>query len=200
MALFLTDDLLKSDKKRKKAPEGTAPAFTSINPTISLQQLLNNLEIVTNYHDIALRSLAAWSTTEFLMDPDTEPAPILIKALSTYNDSWIESGPHPMGPPRRILAKALEQWLHSQLPSDGPFAKYHATLTSPEDLEQRSANLVVAHSEFAHTLLLCQHGTRHSRYSPTGPDNSRTAKSFTMQLLPSQKPVTLPVESAAIPT
>ena len=40
MALFLTDDLLKSDKKRKKAPEGTASALTSIserdNPTISL--------------------------------------------------------------------------------------------------------------------------------------------------------------------
>ena len=43
------------------------------------------------------------------MDPDTEPAPILIKALSTYNETRIESGPHPMGPPRRILAKALGQ-------------------------------------------------------------------------------------------
>ena len=41
-ALFLTDDLLKSDKKRKKVPEGTASALTSIserdNPTISLEQ------------------------------------------------------------------------------------------------------------------------------------------------------------------
>ena len=49
-----------------------------------------------------------------------------------------------MGPPRRILAKGLGQWLHSQLPSDGPFSKYHATLTNPEDLEQRSVNLLVA--------------------------------------------------------
>ena len=78
------------------------------------------------------------------MDPDTEPAPILIKALSTYNEIRIESGPHPMGLPRRILAKALGQWLLSQLPSDGLFAKYHATLTNPEDLEQRSVNLLVA--------------------------------------------------------
>ena len=84
------------------------------------------LEIVTNYHEIALRSLEAWSTTAFLMDPDTEPAPILIKALSTYNtysETRIESGPHPMGPPRRILAKALVQCLHSQLPSDGLFER-----------------------------------------------------------------------------
>ena len=141
--LFLTDD-----QKRKKAPEGTASALTSISerdePTISLEQRLKDLEIVTNYHDIALRSLEAWSTTAFLMDPDTEPAPILIKALSTYNETRIESGPHPMGPPRRILAKAPGQWLHSQLPSDGPFAKYHATLTNPEDLEQRSVHLLVA--------------------------------------------------------
>ena len=49
-----------------------------------------------------------------------------------------------MGPPRRILAKALGQWLHSQLPPDGPFAKYHASLSNPEDLEQRSVNLLVA--------------------------------------------------------
>ena len=114
------------------------PALTSIcerdNPTTSLEQRLKDLEIVTNYHDIALRSLEAWSTTAFLMDPDTEPAPILIKALSTYNEIRIESGPHPMGPPRRILAKALKQWLHSQLPPDGPFAKYHA----------RSVDLLVA--------------------------------------------------------
>ena len=148
MALFLTDDLLKSDKKRKKAPEGTASTLTSIsdrdNPTISLEQRLMDLEIVTNHHDIALRSVEAWSTTTFLMDPDTEPAPILIKALSTYNETRIESGPHPMGPPRRILAKALGQWLHSQLPSDGPFAKYHATLTNPKHLEQRSVNLFKA--------------------------------------------------------
>ena len=130
MALFLTDDLLKSDKKRKKASEGTAPALTSIserdNPTIRLEQRLKDLEIVTNYHDIALRSLEAWSTTAFLMDPDTEPASILIKALSTYNtysETRIESGPHPMGPPRRILAKALVQCLHSQLPSDGLFER-----------------------------------------------------------------------------
>ena len=113
---------MKSDKKRKKAPEGTA--LTSISerdePTFSLEQRLKDLEIVTNYHDIALRSLDAWSTTSFLVDPDTEPAPILIKALSTYNETRIESGPHPMGPPRRILAKALGQRLHSQLPSDGP--------------------------------------------------------------------------------
>ena len=148
MALFLTDDLLKSDKKRKKAPEETTSALTSISerdePTISLEQRLKDLEIVTNYHDLALRSLEAWSTTAFLMDPDTEPAPTLIKALSTYNETRIESGPHPMGPPRRILAKALGQWLHSQLPSDGPFAKYHAALTNAEDLEHRSVNLLVA--------------------------------------------------------
>ena len=110
MALFLTDDLLKSDKKRKKAPEVTAPTLTSIserdNPTISLEQRLKDLDIVTNYQDIALRSLAAWSTTAFLMDPDTEPAPKLIKALSTYNETRIESGPHLMGSSRRILAKA----------------------------------------------------------------------------------------------
>ena len=93
---------------------------------------------------MALRSLEAWSTIVFLMDPDTEPAPILIKALSTYNEIRIESGLHPMGPPRRILAKALGQWLHSQLPPDGPFAKYHATLSNPEDLEQRSVNFLVA--------------------------------------------------------
>ena len=147
-ALFLTDDLLKSDKKRKKAPEETASALTSISerdePTITLEQRLKDLEIVTNYHNIALRRLEAWSTTAFLMDPDTEPAPILIKALSTYNETRIESGPHQMGPPRLILAKALGQWLHSQLPSDGPFAKYHATLTNPEDQEHRSVNLLVA--------------------------------------------------------
>ena len=148
MALFLTDDLLKSDKKRKKASEGTVPALTSIserdNPTTSMEQRLKDLEIVTNYHDIGLRSLEAWSTTAFLMDPDTEPAPILIKDLSTYNEIRIKSGDHPMGPPRRILAKALGQWLHSQLPPDGPFAKCHATLSNPEDLEQRSVNLLVA--------------------------------------------------------
>ena len=148
MALFLTNDLLKSDKKRKKASERTVPALTSIsepyNPTTSLEQRLKDLEIVTNFHDIALRSPEAWSTTAFLMDPDTEPAPILIKALSTYNEIRIESGPQPMGPPRRILAKALGQWPHSQLPLDGPFAKYHATLSNPEDLEQRSVNLLVA--------------------------------------------------------
>ena len=107
---FLTDDLLKSDKKRKKAPEGTASALTFISerdePTISLEQRPKDLEIVTNYHDMALRSLEAWSTTAFLMDPDTQPAPILIKAVSTYNETRIESGPHPMGPPRRILAKS----------------------------------------------------------------------------------------------
>ena len=124
------------------------PALTSIserdNPTTCLEQRLKDLERVTNYHDIALRSLEAWSTTAFLMDQDTEPAPIVIKALSTYNEIQNEGGPHPMGPPRRILAKALEQWLHSQLPPDGPFAKYHATLSNPEDLEQRSVNLLVA--------------------------------------------------------
>ena len=118
---------------------GTASALTSISerdePTICLEQRLKDLEIVTNYHDIALRSLEAWSTTAFPKDPDTEPAPILIEAPSTYNETRIESGPHPMGPPRRTLAKSLGQWLHSQLPSDGPFAKYHATLTNPEDLE-----------------------------------------------------------------
>ena len=195
MALFPTDDLLQSDKKRKNAPEGTASVLTSIserdNLAISLKQPLKDLEIVTNYHDIPLRSLEAWSTTAFLVDPDTEPAP-------------------PRGPPRRILAKTLGQWLHSQLPSDGPFAKYHATLINPEDLEQRSVNLLVARKtqkgdKFirrtrTHTLQLCQHGTRHSRCSPTGSDNNRTAKSFTMQLLPAQKPDTLPVEPAAIPT
>ena len=125
--------MLKSDKKQRKASEGTVPALTSIserdNPATSLEQRLKDLEIVTNYHEIALRSLEAWSTTAYLMDPDTEPAPILIKALSTYNEIRIESGPHPMEPPRRILAKALEQRLHSQLPPDGPFAKYHATLS-----------------------------------------------------------------------
>ena len=165
MALFLTDDLLKSDKKRKKAPEVRVPALTSISerdePMISLEQRLEDLEIVTNYHDTALRSLEAWSTTAFLMDPDTEQAPILIKALSTYNETRIESG--------------------------RPFAKYHATLTNPEDLEHRSVNLLVArktkkatnfHSAFAHTLQLCQRGTRHSRCSPTGSDNNRTAKSL----------------------
>ena len=56
----------------------------------------------------------------------------------------IESGPHPMGPPRRILAKALGQWLHSHLPPEGSFSKYHATQSNPGDLEQRSVNLLVA--------------------------------------------------------
>ena len=190
------------------------PGLTSIserdNPTASLEQRLKDLEIVTNYHDNALRSLEAWSTTAFLMDPDTEPAPILIKALSTYNEIRIESGPHPMGPPRRILAKALGQWLHAQLPPDGPFAKYHATLSKPEDLEQRSVNLLVARKtkkrathfyfEFAHTHQLSQHGTKHSRCSPIGSDNNRVAKTFTMQLLPAQKPVRSPVEPAVTPT
>ena len=141
--------------------------------------------------------------------PKIRHSTILIKALSTYNETRIESGPHPMGPPRRILAKALEQWLHSQLPSDGPFAKYHARLTNPEDLEHRSDEPYRGaedkkgrqfYSAFAQTLQLCQHGTRHSRCSPTGSDNNRTAKSFTIQLLPAQKPITLPVEPAVIPT
>ena len=140
------------------------------------------------------------------MDPDTEPAPILIKALSTYNEIRIESGPHPVGPPRRILAKALWQWLHSQLPPDGPFAKYHATLSNREDLAQRSVNLLVARkTKKGDKFLLrihqpCQHGTKHSRCSPIVSDNNRMAKSFTMQLLPAQKPVTSPVEPAVTPT
>ena len=87
MALFLTDDLLKSDKKRKKASEETVPALTSIserdNATTSLEQRLKDLEIVTNHHDIALRSLEAWSTTAFLYGPryrtstDTDQVPCL---------------------------------------------------------------------------------------------------------------------------
>ena len=117
MALFLTDDLLKSDKKRKKAPEGTASALTSIserdNPTVSLEQRLKDLEIVTNYHDIALRSLEAWSTTTaFLMDPDTEPAPILIKALSTYNETRlgaVATLPAPFGRPLRQVSRHADQ-------------------------------------------------------------------------------------------
>ena len=112
---ILTDDLLKSDKKRKKAPEETASALTSISerddPTISLEQRLKDLEIVTNYHDIASRSLEAWSTTAFPMDPDTEPAPILIKALSTYNETRIESGASPRACQR---VKAYESGAHGK--------------------------------------------------------------------------------------
>ena len=111
---------------------------------ISLEQRLKDLETVTNYRDIALRSLEAWSTTAFLMDTDTEPAPILIKAYQRTTETRIDSGLHPMGPPRRILSKALGQWLHFPAPFGRPFAKYHATLTNPEGLEHRSVNLLVA--------------------------------------------------------
>ena len=125
-ALFLTDDLLKSNKKREKVPEGIASALTSTserdNPTISLEQRLKDLEIVKNYHDIALKSLEAWSTTAFLVDPDTEPAPILIKALSTYNETRIESGPHPVGKTRRTLAKAPKKGRHIFAPNSPTFS------------------------------------------------------------------------------
>ena len=39
---------------------------TEESSTISVEQRLKDLEIVPNYHDIAVRSLEAWSTTAFL--------------------------------------------------------------------------------------------------------------------------------------
>ena len=64
---------------RQEAEECSRGDTVRDNPTIRLEQRLKDPEMVTNHHDIALRSLEAWSTTAFLMDPDTEPAPILIK-------------------------------------------------------------------------------------------------------------------------
>ena len=157
-----------------------------------------------------MRSLEAWSTTAFSYGPrhrtstETDQGPINVQRdtdrewTSPDGTTTSHSGqsigamatlPAPFG---RHLCQVSR---HADQPRGSGTSQREP---SPGAEDQKRRQIFTPHSPTHFSCASMERGIPDA--PPTGSDNNRTAKSFTMQLLPAQKPVTLPVEPSVIPT
>ena len=191
MALFLKDDLLKSDKKQEESFRGDSARldlyFRAPNDQPGTATQGDSRELPRHRVEES-RSLVNNSVSYGQTQNQHRYSPHTTRHGSRA-DPTSHSG-------QSIGAMVTLSFLRTA-PSPS------VTLSNPEDLEQRSVNLLVARKTTKGDKCLLRirpHTSAVPAWNEAFQMLTHWVKSFTMQLLPAQKPVTSPVEPAVTPT
>eukprot|EP00929_Paragymnodinium_shiwhaense_P091858 TRINITY_DN51745_c0_g1_i3.p2 TRINITY_DN51745_c0_g1~~TRINITY_DN51745_c0_g1_i3.p2 ORF type:complete len:336 (-),score=80.02 TRINITY_DN51745_c0_g1_i3:640-1647(-) len=109
-----------------------------------LQARILALERMVATHDDALRALDGYTMTTWVVPNDEETAKLLWDAQAKYNEMKPQRGPHPWGPARRPLGKALVEKILTDknalpmIPQDHEWRRKHTAFTKPEEVDALS--------------------------------------------------------------
>jgi hypothetical protein len=140
----------KTGAKRSRGVEG-GDSQGSNHPRpgqADLQRRVERLEKLILLHDDQLRDYEAYTTQVWLMEPDCELGMLLLAKMREWQEARPSQGAHPWGPPRRGLALELVNWLleackESADGGEKNFCNFHKAMSSMEQLERDSVNLLM---------------------------------------------------------
>ena len=136
-------------KKRSRPGSPSSVRFeASSASSLSLSEVerrLRKLEQLAGIHDDRIRTLEQRSTFCGLATQQNEIAATLAAKMRDWTQARPQKGAHPWGPPRRVLAFELIQWILAQnkLDKSSEWVKYHSTVEDCSEIDARSVNLMI---------------------------------------------------------
>eukprot|EP00929_Paragymnodinium_shiwhaense_P012971 TRINITY_DN12083_c0_g1_i1.p2 TRINITY_DN12083_c0_g1~~TRINITY_DN12083_c0_g1_i1.p2 ORF type:complete len:201 (-),score=59.08 TRINITY_DN12083_c0_g1_i1:81-683(-) len=108
----------------------------------SIEERLERLEKMVAMHDDEIRTQGAASMRTYLFPENNDLGKRLLLKQKEYNKEKPPRGPHPWGPPRRVLCAELCEFLLSsgRVQAETEFAKMHAGMRNHAELDEKSIN------------------------------------------------------------
>eukprot|EP00929_Paragymnodinium_shiwhaense_P091859 TRINITY_DN51745_c0_g1_i4.p2 TRINITY_DN51745_c0_g1~~TRINITY_DN51745_c0_g1_i4.p2 ORF type:complete len:230 (-),score=75.82 TRINITY_DN51745_c0_g1_i4:640-1329(-) len=109
-----------------------------------LQARILALERMVASHDDTIRALDGYTMTTWVVPNDEDTAKALWEAQTKYNEMKPQRGPHPWGPARRPLGKALIDMILTDknalsfIPQDHEWRRKHVAFKKPEEVDSIS--------------------------------------------------------------